>query len=236
LVTKAVEEGTLRRPALVVATPEGQPNILVGARAYRNDRLGDLTGSLTMLSKAAARALFAKQAPLIDGIAFVVGSGLRVERMLRDGVSAGDFVDVASLVTGALVHARGVAAPVVTRGPDDGTRSDPVRPPGTLDNVDAVLGVIAKTRSGVMLSGMVPSPFERMARSEPRPFAQVARAYGSVNPLIGAGFGLMDVLSDPWFWKSLEEGRKPAPVRFRYSGTDGMSLDATTQMSSGANP
>ncbi|WP_209426946.1 hypothetical protein [Pararhodobacter sp. SW119] len=217
LVTTAVDEGTLRQPALVVATPDTRPDVLVGARAYRNDRLGDLTGRLTTLSRAAALALFPKQAPLIDGIAFVAGSVPRVERMLRDGVSPGDFVDVASLVTSAVVHARSIAAPVAMSCSKDGTPSNAVSPPDTLDRADAVLGVIAKTRSGVMLSGMVPSPFHRMARFEPRPFAELAKAYGMVNPLVGAGFGLLDVLSDPWFWKSLEAGRKPSPSRFSRS-------------------
>lgn len=218
LVTRAVNEGSLGRPALIVATADGQSDILVGARAYRNDRLGDLTGSLTALSRAAATSLFPKQAPLIEGIAFVVGAGPRVERILRDGVSAGDFVDVASLVAGGLIHARKIAAPVVVLGPDDGMRSDPVRPPDALDGAGAVLGVIAKMRSGVMASRVTPSPFRTMAHSEPRPFSELAKTWGMANPLVGAGFGLLDVLSDPWFWKSLEAGRKPAPARFRALG------------------
>ena len=203
-VERALTASSLSQPALVIATPNGAPHVVLGDSAYRQRRLGVLTTALRKLGMAALKSASPRWHTAIDSLLFVVDGAGTVKEVLEDGrLKGAEFVDLAKLGIGGAVRVRDVTAPepTVVHGPDDGLRAPPQRPRDVLDTGTDVIGLIAKGK-GVYESAVVPAPFD----VEADPFREAAKMWGQVNPLAGAAVTVLGALFDDRLHRSLGLG------------------------------
>jgi len=209
VVRSALEESTAATPSLLILSAPHEPNYVAGARAYRNKRLRSLTKSMSSLAGVTAAQLFPTHKAAIDGLTFLVGSGVELWRVLEDGaISPGETIDLGCQVLGGAVAYRNLSPVIPTHGPDDGLRS-PKRIPTALDGMNVAFGMIARAHNSHIASITPVSPYAFAAKDRDTFFADIAGPLGRASPAAAAFTNLLDVLFDEHFWKSFDLTEPP---------------------------